>query len=360
MRAARMYGRRDLRVVDLPELGTPPPGWVRLRVDACGICGTDLEVYLNAPESAEPPLAGDRGPLTMGHEAVGVVVEAGDGVDLAVGQRVAVEGHLFCGECFWCRRGDYALCVSLRSTGQGADGGLAEEMLAPARICLPYADSLAADVAALAEPTSVAVRAVRRARLDGAGGKERGATVAVVGGGTIGLLVAQVARLAGAARIAVVEPVPARRALAERLGADLAVAPDQAREALADFSGGVGADVVFEAGGKPAAVRGAVEWTRKGGRTVLLGVTGGVLELELLSFLLSEKELVASLSHTYDVDFPRALRLLETGQVDGRALITDRIELDQVVTHGFDALLAEPAAHLKVLVLPNGTPPAAG
>jgi (R,R)-butanediol dehydrogenase/meso-butanediol dehydrogenase/diacetyl reductase len=343
-----MYGRRDLRVVDLPELGSPPPGWVRLRVEACGICGTDLEVYLNAPTSDEPPLSASDGPLTMGHEPAGVVVETGPGVDLQVGQRVAVEGHLFCGSCFWCRSGDYALCATLRSTGQGADGGLAEEMLVPARICLPYADTLAPEHAALAEPTSVACRAVRRARL------EPGATVVVVGGGSIGLLVTQVARLRGAGRVVVVEPVKRRRDLATSLGADLAVAPEDAGQALADLTDGVGADVAFEAGGRPEAVRRALEWTRKGGRTVLLGVTNGTLELDLLPFLLSEKELVASLSHTYDVDFPEAVRLLETGQVNVAPLISDRISLDQVVTHGFEALLAEPEAHLKVVVLPNG------
>lgn len=348
MRAARMYGQRDLRVVDLPELGSPPPGWVRLQVEACGICGTDLEVYLNDPGSSEPQLAMGREPFTMGHEPAGVVVEAGEGVDLAVGQRVAVEGHLFCDQCYWCRRGDYALCATLRSTGQGADGGLADEMLAPARICLPYSDALTPEQAAVAEPTSVACRAVRRA------GFQPGATVAVVGGGTIGLLVAQVARLRGAGRIVVVEPVARRRELAARLGADVTVPPAEAREALRDLTGGVGPDVVFEAGGNPAAIRSAVEWTRKGGRTVLLGVISGTVELDLLSFLLSEKELVASLSHTYDVDFPEAVGLLETGQVDVEPLITDRIGLDQVVSAGFDALLAEPAAHLKVVVVPDG------
>lgn len=349
MRAARMYGRQDLRIEDVPALGSPPPGWVRLKVEAAGICGTDLEVYLNARRSEEPPLA-EREPLTMGHESAGVVVEAGPGVDLPVGRRVAVEGHLFCGECFWCRRGDYALCVSLRSTGQGADGGLAEEMLAPARICLPYSDALTPEEAAVTEPTSVAVRAVRRSRL------EPGSTVAVVGGGTIGLLVAQVARLRGAERVVVVEPVAERRALAERLGVDRAVSPDEAEDALKELTDGVGPDVVFEAGGKLAAVRSAVQWTRKGGRTVLVGVSGDTLDLNLMSFLLGEKELIASLSHTYDVDFPEAIGLLESGKVDVRPLITDRIGLDQVVTHGFDALHREPAAHLKVVVLPNGRP----
>ncbi|MBM7783916.1 zinc-binding dehydrogenase [Tenggerimyces flavus] len=343
MRAVRFYGRRDVRMDQVEDLGSPKPGWVRLKVDACGICGTDLEGYVNGPDDRE--YAG-KGILTLGHEGAGTVVETGEGVSLAIGQRVAVEGHLFCRECFYCLRGDYALCVRLKSLGQGADGGLAEEMLAPEYMCLPYADSLEPHHAALAEPTSVAVRAVRRGRL------AAGETVVVVGGGTIGLLLLQIVRLRGAARVVVVEPVASRRELALRLGADQAVAPDDAQATLDELTSGVGADVAFEAGGSPAAAKAAVELVRKGGRTVLLGVTGGSLELPLLRFLLTEKEVIASLSHTYDVDFPEALRLLESGQVVAEPLITDRIGLDQVVSHGFEALLAEPAAHLKVLVVP--------
>lgn len=348
MRAVRFYGRRDVRTDEVPDLGSPKPGWVRLRVDACGICGTDVEGYVNGPETAtdpDPVYAG-RAPLTLGHEAAGTVVEAGEGVSLTVGQRVAVEGHLFCGTCFWCSRGDFALCPRLKSLGQGADGGLAEEMLAPEYMCLPYADSLDPHHAALAEPTSVSVRAVRRGRL------VAGENVAIIGGGTIGLLLLQIVRLRGAAKVAVVEPVASRRELALRLGADVAVGPADAAEALDDLTAGVGVDLAFESGGNPIAARSAFELPRKGGRTVLLGVTSGSLELPLLPFLLAEKEVIASLSHTYDVDFPEALRLLEAGQVRAEPLITDRIGLDQVVSHGFEALLAEPAAHLKVLVVP--------
>lgn len=353
MRAARWFGKLDVRVVDLPDPGPPGPGWVRLRVEACGICGTDMEGYLNGPFPTTRDGLGEQrpwNPITLGHESVGVVVEAGPGVDLAEGQRVAVEGHLFCGECHWCRRRDFALCTSLRSLGQSADGGLAEEMLAPARVCLPYADSLLPERAALSEPLSVVVRAVRRAAL------EPEATVTVVGAGTIGLLLVQVARLSGAARVCVVEPLAARRQLATELGADVVAAPDDADDAIADATDGVGSDVVFEASGKAAVVRRSLDWTRNGGRTVVLGVTSETMPLELLPFLLGEKTIMASLSHTYDVDFPEAVRLLESGKVNVAPLITDRIELDDVVASGFEALHKEPGEHLKIMVFPNGLP----
>jgi len=353
MRALRWHGRGDVRVEDLPPLGRPGSGWVRLRVEVCGICGTDMEEYVRGPvvTPLEPhPLSGACAPLTMGHEVVGVVAEVGPGVDpvaLPVGQRVAVDGHLFCGTCAACRRGDYALCDVLASLGQMADGGLAEEMLAPAQTCLPYADGLTPTRAALAEPLSVVVRAVRRAAY------EPGATVAVVGAGTIGLLLTQVARLRGAGRVLVVEPWPARRALALQFGAAAAVPPADADAALRDLTGGVGCDVVFEATGKADVVRAAVGWTRRGGRTVVLGVTTDQLRLDLLPFLLDEKSLVASLSHTYDVDYPEALRLLERGEVEVDPLVTDRIALSEVVSRGFEALRDEPGEHLKILVEPH-------
>lgn len=353
MRAVRWFGRLDVRAVDQPDLGHPEPGWVRLRVEACGICGTDMEGYLHGPFSiASESDVGKRDwtALTLGHESVGVVTEAGAGVDLAVGQRVAVEGHLFCGECFWCRRRDFALCTSLASLGQGADGGLAEEMMAPALMCLPYSDSLRPEWAALTEPLSVVVRAVRRAEL------EPDARVTVVGAGTIGLLLVQVARLAGASSVCVVEPLESRRALAMELGADVVAAPDEADDAIAEATDGVGSDAVFEASGKAAVVRRALEWTRKGGRTILLGVTSETMQLDLLSFLITEKTLLASLSHTYDVDFPEALRLLEEQKISAAPLITDRIELDNVVSDGFEALRKTPGDHLKIMVFPNGLP----
>ena len=117
---------------------TPPPGWVRLRVEACGICGTDVEEYRDGPLAVPihpNPLSGRCAPLTLDHETVGVVEAAGEGVALEPGTRVAVEGNMTCGNCFWCLNGTYALCPQLATLGQQSDGGLAEQMLAPAYLC---------------------------------------------------------------------------------------------------------------------------------------------------------------------------------------------------------------------------------
>ena len=351
VRAARWHGQRDIRVEEIAGPGAPPPGWVRLRVEACGICGTDLEEYRHGPLALplEPnPLSGRSVPLTLGHETVGVVEEAGEGVTLERGTRVAVEGNMTCGTCYWCTRGSYALCPRLATLGQQADGGLADEMLAPAYLCIPYGEHVPADVAALAEPLAVAVRAVERA------GIGPGSTVGVVGAGTIGLLLVQAARVAGAGTVVAVEHHEHRRRLAQQLGADASVSPADALVAADDLTGGIRFDATIEAAGNPAAAANAITLARRGGRAVLLGVFKDPLELPMLDVLLGEKEIFASLSHTHDGDFVKAVRLLEAGAVDVASLVSDRIPLADVVDRGFDELVESPERHLKVLVFPNG------
>ena len=355
MQAVRWHGRRDIRVEQVAAPAAAPPGWVRIRVEACGICGTDVEEFRDGPLAVPltpNPLSGRCAPLTLGHETVGVVVEAGDGVAIEPGTRVAVEGNMTCGTCFWCLRGTYALCPMLATLGQQADGGLAEEMLAPAYLCVPYSDHLPADTAALAEPLSVAVRAIQRA------GIGPGSSVAVIGAGSIGLLIVQAARIAGAETIVAVEHHEHRRSLATLLGATAAVAPEDAAELADDLTSGIRFDATLEAAGNARAARAAIDLARKGGRSVLLGVYDDAISIPMLQFLLGEKEIYASLSHTHDGDFPEAVRLLNDGAVDVSPLVSDRIALTDVVAGGFEELLAHPEQHLKILVYPNGVPEA--
>jgi (R,R)-butanediol dehydrogenase/meso-butanediol dehydrogenase/diacetyl reductase len=352
MLAARWYGRKDIRVVEVPVPANPKPGWLIARVDACGLCGTDIEEYLHGPlltpVDVPFPLTGATAPLTLGHELVGTVTEVvGDGVTLTPGTRVAIEGNLFCGHCEWCKAGQYNICPSAGQLGQRTDGGLAHYVATPEYCCIPYTDQLPAEQAALAEPLSVAVRAIRR------GGVGVGTRVGVVGGGTIGLLTAQVARIAGADTVLLVEPHPGRRALAAKFGVTVAVTPAEAEAAAGPATGGHGLDVVLDCAGVQAATPQAIKLTRRGGRTVLVAIYPGDLTFDPLDFLGSEKELVASMSHLYTSDYPDAVRLLETGRVDVRPLITDQVALPDVVKAGFEALVARPQDHLKVIVRPS-------
>ena len=226
MQAAVWHARNDIRIEDVPVPSAPGPGEVIIKVGACGICGTDLEEYragpLFIPVDKPNPLTHKQAPLILGHEFAGEVVEVGQGVtEFKVGDRLAPDVLLYCGECYWCQRHQVSLCDSLAALGLMGDGGLAEYCKLPVNMAIRIPNGLSDDHAAMAEPLSVAVRAVRRGRM------LAGENVAVFGGGTIGLFCLQVARAAGAGEVFVVEPLPNRRALAKQLGASEVLDPTQ-------------------------------------------------------------------------------------------------------------------------------------
>lgn len=355
MRAARWHGPGDVRVEDVAVPDRLAPGWVLVEVEACGICGTDMEEYREGPvlipTSTPHPLTGCCAPLTLGHEGAGRVIAVGPGVEhLRAGQRVGIENSMYCGTCWYCRQGAHQLCPGMASLGLMGDGALAEFMAAPATMCAPVADHVPAAHVALAEPLSVAVRAVRLS------GIREGDTIGIVGAGTVGLLLAQVARARGAAQVVVVDRLASRRALARSMGADAAVAPDDAVAAARDLTDGRGFDRSFEAAGNSLAAATAVAALRKGGRATLLGVFPQPLEIDQMDLLMNEKTVGASLSHTFADDYLPAVDLIERGAVVLDPLVTDRISLDDVVTGGFEALARDPEAHLKIVVHPKGVP----
>lgn len=329
---------------EVPPPPPPGPGDVQLQVRWCGICGTDLEEWLSGPvfiPAAVPhPVTGRRAPLVLGHEFAGVVVAVGHGVTgLSPGQRVAVDTIVSCGNCWWCWHGEVTRCAALGALGLHSDGGLAQFCNAPARMCLPVPDAVADDEAALAEPLAVAVRALRRS------GLRPGERVAVVGAGAVGLMAVQAAAAFSADDVAVIEPLPARRALAARLGADRVVPPGDAVT--------LEADVAVECAGSPGAVQTALQALRSGGRAVLLGIVTDAAPITPMDLVRGEKSLIGSLSHVWDEDFRVALRLLGRGTVQAAPLITDRIPLGAAISGGLALLRDEPEKHLKILVHPG-------
>jgi (R,R)-butanediol dehydrogenase/meso-butanediol dehydrogenase/diacetyl reductase len=349
MRAARWHGRGDVRVenIPIPRVGM---GEILLRVSWCGICGTDIEEFRDGPVviPVEHPngITGQRAPVTLGHEFAGEVVEVGPGVEgLAVGDRVVPEICLFCGECFYCRRKEYALCISWAAIGLHGDGGLAEYVKVPARMCVRLPDEIGDDEAALIETTEVAVRAVRKA------GIHRGDTVAIVGDGAVGLITLQVARAAGATTALLLGHRPARLELGRQLGADAAIdTRDPAwLEAVRDLTAGVGVDVAIECGGRAEAIADSIAATRKGGTIVLLAVIGVPIPVNTWPIVEGERTIVGSVQHHFDEDLPVAVSLMASGKVNVKPLISRRISLERVVDEGF---AAPPSAgsDIKVLV----------
>jgi len=338
MRAARWYGRRDVRVAEtaVPE---PGPGEVLVAIERAGLCGSDLEEFREGPIGIPAAAV----PLTLGHEVVGTVA-ACPGGELAIGTRVVPDVVVGCGTCWWCRRREEGLCPDLLVRGQQQDGGMAELMLADAATCVPVPPGLDADVAAFAEPAAVAVRALRKA------GDLAGAVVCVHGGGTIGLLVAQAALAASAAEVVVVDPVDSRRALAAAFGAHPAT-PGDAVAVVGALTDGRGADVVVECAGVPSAPAAAVATSRRGGTIVLVGFRAQELRVPWLDVVLGERHLVGSAAHLWDSDVTAAVALLARGVLDPRRLLTEVIELERAA-EAFARLDTDPGV-LKLLVAPH-------
>ena len=353
MKAARWHGRGDVRIEDVPK-PEPRQGELLLRVSWCGICGTDVEEFragpIIVPVDVPNNLTGRCAPLILGHEFVGRVAGVGPGVNgFQVDDRVAPEVVLFCGECFFCRRHEYALCQNWAALGLMADGGLAEYAVVPAFSCARLPPHLSDEEGALVEPTEVAVRAVRKSDM------HLGDTVAVLGGGTIGLLALQVARAAGARAVCLIEPRARRRELGLALGATATFDPSQAdwQQGLQAACNGIGPDVVIECAGAPETADTALHVARKGGCIVLVGIQPERVPFSTLELIIGEKRVVGSVQHHYDDDLPIALQLLAQGQVRVAQLITDRVPLDRLVADGLRALAEQPEEHLKIIVSPT-------
>jgi (R,R)-butanediol dehydrogenase/meso-butanediol dehydrogenase/diacetyl reductase len=352
VKAAVWHARKDIRIETMPDPGAPGPGEVILKVTTCGICGTDLEEYIAGPifiPTDKPnPLTGDQAPLILGHEFAGEVVEVGRNVPFKPGAHLAPDTLITCGECYYCQRHQLSLCDNLALLGLSSHGGLAEYCKVPISMCIEVPQSLSLEYAALAEPLSVAVRAVRKSRLC------VGETVAVFGGGTIGLFCLQIALNAGASAVYVVEPVPGRRELALQLGATGVIDPtttdpvDELRKLTRN-----GPDVVLEACGVSEVIPTTIDAARKAGRIVLLGIPGSQSSINFFNIVVTEKEVIGSMSHVYDEDFYTALRLLAEGRIDGERIITHRISLDRLVEDGLEHLEKHPLDTLKILVKPH-------
>ena len=235
----------------------PAEGHVVIEVAAASLCGTDRELYEWTPSAQAFNL--DL-PVVLGHEGAGTIVEVGPGVTgLRVGDRVALESHLICGQCFPCRTGDAHTCERTRIIGMHIDGMFAEYMAAPQDICVKLPGHTSLEVGALLEAAGVAVHAVQRASYAVAG-----RAVLVSGGGPVGLVVAYLAQLMGAAHVIVVEPNPYRRGQAQKIGA-LALPPgDEVVQRCRELTGRRGGfDVAFECYCAPAALPTLFEFLRR-------------------------------------------------------------------------------------------------
>ena len=345
MRALRWHGRKDLRVETVP-VPVPGVGEALVRVDRVGLCGTDLEEYLTGPHDipvGEPhPVSRATAPMIPGHELVGTVVVCDSRPEL-IGTTVIPDVVQGCGSCWWCSRHDEGLCPDLVVLGQTADGGLAEFIRCRVETLVIVPPGLSIDVAAFAEPTAVAVRAIAKA------GDLRGSTVSIVGAGVVGNLIAQVARANGA-RVMATDTVEWRRELAGRSGI-LTMTVENSVENIAGLTGGRMADVVFECAGREPSFALATTHARRGGTIVLVGIGNTTPAFPWRQVVLQEQRVIGSAAHVWDVDVATAVELLAAGHVDPSPMISRVIGLDEVVATLDE--LATSAVLAKVLVDPQ-------
>ena len=350
MKAMVYHGNKDLRLENVGE-PVPGPGEVKLRIDYCGICATDIEEYLYGPvfiSAGTPhPLTGVALPLTIGHEMTGTVVERGqDGGTIDVGDRVVVNGVLTCGQCWWCKSRETTQCPSMAAVGFDIDGGLAEYMVWPASQVIRLPDSLSSWEAALTEPAAVAHHAVRRGRLG------PGDQVAVLGAGTVGMLAMQAARAIGA-RVYVVDRRQMSLDLARDLGAEAAIDSNatDAGQVLRDLTDGVGVDVVIDAAGGEETPALAVQWVRRGGRAVLVAIYTSKPRYDFNKMVATEREMIGSLAYQQQ-DMEAAVGLIASGSVKTAPLVSGVIGLDEVVHVGYERMLAPAKNIFRLLVAP--------
>lgn len=320
MKASRFLGNKTFAVTDLP---TPHagPGELVLRNQVCGVCGTDVHIYHGEPGSADV-----NPPVVLGHEYSGEVVEVGKGVTgFAVGDHVTVDPNIYCGHCAYCQNGKKQLCPSMEAIGVTRDGGFAQYSLIPASQAFKLEPTVPWEAAAMAEPLACCLHGIDLA------GIQVGDKVCVVGGGAIGLLMVQLAKLSGASQIVLSEPNEKRRQVGLQLGANAALDPTRpdAQEAFAQVLGG-GANVVIECVGNVPAVKSAFQFAGKGATVLLFSVPKVDATFDLPLFDVYKKELTIKGSFVNPDTHARAVALINSGKVDFDPIITHRFTLDQL------------------------------
>jgi L-iditol 2-dehydrogenase len=333
MNVIRLHAPNDLRIHDEPT-PRPGPGETLVRVSAVGICGSDLHWFSEAG-------IGDaklKQPLVLGHEFAGVIA-AGP----RQGERVAIDPAVPCNACEYCRQGNPNLCEHMRFAGHGLEDGALREMIAWPDECLfPLPDPLSDADGVMLEPLGVAIHAVDLGKL------KVGMTVGVFGAGPIGLLIQQLARLSGAQAVYVTDILPHRVDAARSQGAAKAILAGNGNEVteIMAATGDRGVDVAFEVAGENEAVEAAFATVKPGGRVVLAGIPSD----DRTSFSAStarRKGLTIKLVRRMKFTYPRAIQLVESGQVDVRSLVSHRFPLDRS-TEAFE--LASRRDGLKVII----------
>jgi len=328
------------------EVPDPKPGAVEVvvKVEACGICGSDVHGMDGSTGRRIPP-------IVMGHEAAGVIAALGPAVaDWKTGERVTFDSTVYCGTCWHCRRGEINLCDNRRVLGVSCneyrrDGAFAEYVAVPQHILYRLPEGIGFVQAAMVEALSIAAHGVHRLS------PRLGDSVLVVGTGIVGLLVVQVLKAAGCGLVVAVDVAPERLELARRLGADVGLDPgrEDVRVRLLELTGGRGADAAVEAVGITPAIRTAVAGVRKGATLVLIGNLSSNVELPLQSIV--TREISVNGSCASRGEYPAAIELIARKSIDVDSLISATASLSEGADW-FRRLYEKEKGLIKVVLMP--------
>ncbi len=341
MKCDVFHGKEDMRT-ELCEIPTIEANEVLVKVMACGVCGSDVHIFHGdqGSTSTEPP-------MILGHEFSGVVVEVGDHVKSChVGDHVSVDPADNCNECWYCLNGMMSHCENMRAIGTNANGGFAQYCKVPGRLVHRLAKDVSFVEGAMVEPLACCINGIDRSDI------KAGDNVVVYGGGAIGLLLMQLARTAGAARVVLVEPVEEKRKVAEKLGASLTIDPihENVQEALKK------AEIehircVIETCGLKSTSEQAMEIVDRGGTVLLFAVTAVDNKIDLRTYDLFQREITMKGSFCSPYDIGRAVEMINGHAIDVETMLAGRLSLEELPEVLADAKLR---AKGKYVVLPNG------
>lgn len=320
MKSAVFYGKHDLRVEEAkkPEIG---PRDVLIQVKACGVCGTDVHIYEGDKGAAEV-----TPPTILGHEFSGVVVETGAEVEnCRAGDQVCIDPNCYCGTCEPCRNGVAHYCENMIGYGTTVNGGFAEYCAVNERQVYQLGENTSFEQGAMAEPVACCLHGIDMCEI------QPGHQVVVIGGGMIGLLMMQLAKLAGAAKVALLEPVENKRAVAEKLGADICIDPvrEDVKGAL-KAAGMTWINTVIECVGRPSTIQQAVDLAGNKAVVMMFGLTKPDETISVKPFEVFQKELVLKASFINPYTQKRALDLIDSKRLDVSSMIYEVCGLESL------------------------------
>lgn len=320
MRSAVFYGKHDLRVEEyqMPKVG---PRDILIQVKACGVCGTDVHIYEGDKGAADVTL-----PTILGHEFSGVIVEVGSEVkNYRVGERVCIDPNCYCGVCEPCKSGIVHYCEDMIGYGTTVNGGFAEYCAVNERQVYKLGENTSFAQGAMAEPVACCLHGIDMC------GIQPGHQAAVIGGGMIGLLMLQLARLAGAAKVALLEPVESKREVGKKLGADICIDPiHEDVKARLKEEGMTWIHTVIECVGRPATIEQAIDIAGNKAVVMMFGLTKPDEIISVKPFQIFQKELELKASYINPYTQKRALDLIDSGRLDVSSMVYEVCGLDRL------------------------------